>query len=165
MDGKRFGVGLVAGLLLGLAIVTVSGGLGSGQLTFGPFSPSQAGAAETATKTATTMVTLATTLSTSTGGSPLYSVNQTNSTSGSVSNIPSSVSTSTTAPNGQSDLNFGGSSAKSPSYSSRIVSIAQQPLLSNAVIFVPVLVAFLLGALLYRVSRRNETDSVESQPE
>lgn len=161
MDGKRFGIGLVAGLLLGLAIVTASGGLGSASVVFGPLSPSQKGAAETATKTATTTVILSSTLSTSTGGLPAYSVNQTNSTQGSVSNLPSSVSTST----GQSDLNFGGSSAKSPSYSSRIVSIAQQPLLSNAVIFVPVLVAFLLGAVLYRASRRNEADSVESQPE
>jgi hypothetical protein len=164
MDGKRFGVGLVAGLLLGLAIVTASGGLGSASVVFGPLSPSHPGAAETATKTVTTKVLSATTLSTSSGGSPAYSVNPTNSTQGSVSNLPSSVSTSTTTSNGQSDLTFGGSSAKSPSYSSRIVSIAQQPLLSNAVIFVPVLVAFLLGAVLYRASRRNETDSVESQP-
>jgi hypothetical protein len=40
-------------------------------------------------------------------------------------------------------------------YSSRVENIAQQPLLSNAVILVPVLVAFLLGAFLYRLSVRN----------
>ena len=165
MDGKRFGVGLAAGLLLGLGIIVASGGLGSSPAIFGPaLNPSQAGAsaATTSVNSAATTLTLTATLSSSTSGSPAYSVNHTNSTGGSLSNIPSSVSSTTTT--GEKNLTAAqGSNGISPSYSSRIVSIGQQPLLSNAVIFVPVLVAFLLGAILYQASNRNRKESEKSQ--
>jgi hypothetical protein len=166
MEGKRFGVGLAAGLLLGLGIIAASGALGSSPAIFGPaLGPSQAGTRSltTTVNTVATTATMTATLSTSTSGSPAYSVNHTNSTngSGSLSNIPSSVSSTTSQ--SQKNITFGSSGAKSPSYSSRIVSIAQQPLLSNAVIFVPVLVAFLLGAILYQASNRNRKESEKSQ--
>jgi hypothetical protein len=166
MDGKRFGIGLAAGLLLGLAIITLSGGLGSAPVVFGPLNPSQAGAAVTATKSMTTTVTVTPTLSGSISSSTAKSANPANSTAGSVSNLPSSASTTgtTTSSPGQSDLTAQGSKEKSPSYSSRIVSITQQPFLSNAVILVPVILAFLLGAVLYRTSMRSKTNSDESQP-
>jgi hypothetical protein len=163
MDGKRFGIGLAAGLLLGLAIVTASGGLGSAAVIWGPsLSSSQAGqfTATTTTNAATTIVTLTSSQSSSTSSQSAKSVYPTNSTDGSVNNIPSTISTTTSQ--GQSDLTAG-SSAKPPSYSSRIVSISQQPLLSNTVIFVPVLLAFLLGAVLYRASNRSKSKSDETQ--
>jgi uncharacterized membrane protein YcaP (DUF421 family) len=40
-------------------------------------------------------------------------------------------------------------------------SIAQQPILTNAFIFLPVLIAFLLGAVLYRVSVKGRAENPE----
>jgi hypothetical protein len=166
MDGKRFGIGLAAGLLLGLAIVTASGGLGSAPAIFGPASSPLYGgeaAATTTTNTVASALTTTVTQSSSTSGVPAYSVNPANSTTGSVSNAKTITSISSTTSPGQSSLNSLGSSEKSPNYSSRIVSITQQPLLSNTVIFVPVLAAFLLGAILYRASNRNKDRPDRSQ--
>jgi hypothetical protein len=49
--------------------------------------------------------------------------------------------------------------------SPRLDSIAQQPLVSNAEIFAPVLVAFLLGAFLYRVAVQERQRSEGENPE
>ncbi len=67
------------------------------------------------------------------------------------------VTTTTTPVPSQSE----GSNSKSntPAYSSGVYSIAHQSALSNAVVFVPVLVAFLLGAVLYRVSTKGRAGS------
>ena len=161
MEGKRFGVGLAAGLLLALALVAVSGGLGSASLpVFGP-----APAASTTTAATTTVTMSVTTTSTATYalsstttslGTPLGSL------SGNVTSPRQVATTTTTSPNpsqaaqtAANNANNGAtystifpSGAKNPTH---IASIAQQPLTSNAVIVAPVLAAFLLGAFLYRV--------------
>jgi hypothetical protein len=41
-------------------------------------------------------------------------------------------------------------------FSSRVENIAHQPLLTDAVVFVPVLLALLLGTVLYSASGRNK---------
>ncbi len=81
----------------------------------------------------------------------------------------SSVTTTTTTPkqafnSSNSDVNgLPPAGASTPSYSSRVESIAQQPLLTDAVVFVPVLVALLLGAVLYRVSYRGREETGEER--
>ncbi|HUI23136.1 MAG TPA: hypothetical protein VLY82_01950 [Nitrososphaerales archaeon] len=188
MEGKRFGVGLAAGLLLGLALVAVSGGFGSTPLAqFGP----NLGAAGTTemTSTSTTAVASSTiptviytvSATTSNGGSstPSLSTNSTtpytsaSTTTFSITSTSTLSTTSTQAgttsgsPAGQS----AGTSANSATDGSvapgvkanpsHLVSILQQPIMSNAEILVPVLVAFLLGAFLYRVTREGGRSDAE----
>jgi hypothetical protein len=165
MEGIRFGIGLAAGLLVALVVVTVAGGLGVAPASV-PFaskgiaSTTPAQTSTTATLTATAVVTIEASSTSSSrssatsGGSIPYAVseNATLTTSGSSTSRISSSTTTPSLTNGTGALS---SSVTGPSYSSAIDNIARQPLLSNAVIFVPVLLAFLLGAFLYRVSIRD----------
>jgi len=180
MEGRRFGIGLAAGILLALAVVTASGGLGS--TPFGSLAPAEI--SSTTTVAATTIATSPVITSTSTATqtfSATSTVSIPSTTSGSpgqslVSNVTypssgtsSSTTVSSTTSSGAS-LNFGSSSANqsagtsanngSPYYMTtpsgttkptRLANIAQQPIVSNAEIVAPVLIAFLLGAFLYRV--------------
>ena len=179
MEGKRFGIGLAAGVLLALALVAVSGGLGSTPLTasFGPaksVSPASSTTLTTATVTmsATTTVpqtvTSAALTTSTTSGTPEasltsnvtypYSVSSSSttltSTVSSVTNTASNSSpgsqTATTNTNGTlyNMITPSGTGTNKPT---RLASIAQQPIVSNAEVFAPVLVAFLLGAFLYRI--------------
>jgi len=59
MEGRRFGIGLAAGILLALAIVTVSGGLGSS--ISGTFAPAGAATSASTTTVASARVTMSTT--------------------------------------------------------------------------------------------------------
>lgn len=161
MDGKRFGVGIAAGLLVGLAVIAASGGLAavSGSVLSPPGLFSSAGVATTtATSTATQSQTSAIARSTTTNSQPIYDMG------GNTTNSLSSGSATETTTGGASLDTIKGlvSSVTSPSYSSHIASIAQQPPLSNAVIFVPVIVAFLLGAILYRTSSRSKEETSEA---
>ncbi len=167
MDGKRFGVGIAAGLLFGLAVIAASGNLGvmfgSTFASFGPANPhSPAGAADTATATATTTITLTQTSVassyTTVSGQVVFVV-----TPGNASNTVNSGASSgtTTTTSGGTDLKslqaaiFGLPSSRDASH---FDSISQQPLLTNAVVLVPLLVAFLLGAVLYRKSNRDREE-------
>ena len=149
MEGKRFGIGLVAGLLLGIGIIAASGGLGA--LSAGtPFSSSgpQGGLNLTTSTVATTVSRTGTTTST---GQPGYVA---------VGNLSSAVTSTTAAtPGSTPQTNLKGlttSGSTTPSYASNVQNIAHQPLSTDAVVFVPVLLAFLLGAVLYRTSNRNQ---------
>jgi predicted lipid-binding transport protein (Tim44 family) len=147
MDGMRFGVGLAAGLLLGLVVIVASVGSGNFAL-YGTLGSSVQGPVTTATTAIQSMVT-----QTSTTGQPPYSTNSGNSTL-----PPPAVATTT-----QGSISFGNSSAKSlnsvlSSLSSNVNNIPRQPFLSNAIVFVPICVAFLLGAVLYRVSRPSDEE-------
>jgi hypothetical protein len=155
MEGKRFAVGLFAGLLLGVAIITASGGLVTLSSGAAPASKNaQGSSALTTTTLVTETATVAQTVSTSSvpayfnlGNKSLSSTTTTPATPGSAS-LNSSLS----------NLN-GVSTSSTPAYSSRVQSIPHQPLLTDTVVFVPVFVAFLLGALLYRASRGKEQPS------
>ena len=183
MGGKRFGVGLAAGLLAGLALVAVSGGLGVTPL--GQFS-ARAGPANnnppaststlTVSSTTTQMATFTVSASTTYGGSsaPPLSPNETGglytSTSTTTVSITMTSASSTTkgspsdqgagqnANSGVTDGGFTPSGNRNPTY---LTNLTQQPIVSNAEILVPVLVAFLLGAFLYRVTakERERTDA------
>lgn len=148
MQGKRFGTGLLAGVLLGLLVVAASTGTFvaglSGSLSSAPGQP-VANASSTIAKAVTTATTSS---ATQTGQPPPQS--GLNSTSGAVSNL-----STTTNP---TSMLFAASGVSTHGFSSQLASLAQQPLLTNAIIFVPVLVAFLLGAVLYVASTRGRAD-------
>ena len=140
MHGKRFGVGLLGGLLLGLVVVASAGFTNLG--SFATLSPAS-GSYEVGRA-----VTTATTTSAS---------SSTNASAGSVAVPPvasTSSSTSTAATNSSqgSTLNF--AQAGIGQKNSNLDNIPSQPLLVNGIVFLPVLVAFLLGAILYRTSKR-----------
>jgi len=140
MEGKRFGVGLVAGLLLGLVIVTASSGFTFG--LYGSFTSNSEGLAPSTTAKSTTTA----------NSQPQ---NALNSTFGSIGR---STTTTTTGPT-PSGADY--ATANAPIYSSHVANIAQQPVLSNAIIFLPVLVAFLFGAVIYRASTKRKADGTE----
>ena len=148
MDGKRFGVGLVAGLLLGLVIVAASSGLSFG--LFGSFSaasyPTGGQVNYSVTTAATSTAATSTTTAQLAPSTPRSSSNSTGS-------LVTSVS-STTSSGPWTNIIASLSTPPGPAYSSRVVSIARQPLLANIVIFIPVLLAIILGAVLYVASRR-----------
>ena len=175
MEGRRFGVGLAAGLVLGLALVAVSGGLGATPLAY--FS-SQERAASTTTAASVTTVTMTSTSpqtvsitvesTTTTGGSSIPSQNSnvssaTTSTT-TTTRTATSISASTTTNSGSNSQSAAGNANGGTTYSgltpaenhgpSRLVNITQQPIVSNTEILVPVVIAFLLGAFLYRVALR-----------
>jgi len=153
MDGKRFGVGLVAGLLLGLVIVAASSGLSFG--LFGSFSAASyptGGQVNYSVTTAATSTAATSTAATSTTTAQL-APSTPRSSSNSTGSLVTSVS-STTSGGPWSNIIASLSTPPGPAYSSRVVSIARQPLSANIVIFIPVLLAILLGAVLYVGSRR-----------
>jgi hypothetical protein len=165
MEGKRFGVGLAAGLLVALAVVTIAGGLGTTPVSVllapkGIVGGTSASPTTTATLYATATTVLSsgsTSISSATSGASIPQTVSGNETFGVTSTVSGTTASksSSTAPSLSNAVGTPSSTATGPSYSSRVDSIANQPLLSNAVILVPVLIAFLLGAFLYRVSTRS----------
>ena len=148
MEGKRFVFGLVAGVLLGLGVIVASAGLGTGSLYGSLGTGGTYFSAPTATSSTVTSAATITSSQSSYPAGGIVPPNQKNETF--------TVETSTT----QGSNAFGNSSANSASVQSSLSSLSSnvntlphQPLLSNAVIFLPVFVAFLLGAALYRASR------------
>ena len=140
MDGRRFGVGLVAGLLFALAIVAASG-LASGTSSFS-LAP-----ANVASSTATSSTVTASTTATVPQGGLYTSVNTT------LSNLSSNAS--------QASANAANGNGPTFTVSSSVASIDHQPLLSQALLFAPIAVAVLLGVLLYRISARGRIDNDE----
>ena len=151
MDGKRFGVGLAAGLIVGLAIVAASGGVGVAPSLFAALSPASKGV-----MSSTTTVAATSTMSTSTAPPPDYGVN---GGSGGVTSV-TSTATSTSASTNGTQNSIQGSLV---SLSSGLSNISTQSPTSNAIIVVPVLVAFLLGAVLYRASNRGRVGPDEGE--
>jgi hypothetical protein len=148
MEGKRFGAGLAAGLLLALVIVTASSGFAfglNGSPLLSPF-----GGFASSVKNAETSTTSSTSL-------PASPPSQ-NATSATLNGAGHTTTTTTTSSSpGLADM----ASANGVRFSSHVDSIAQQPILTNAVIFLPILFAFLLGAVLYRASTKREGNTTE----
>jgi len=194
MEGKRFGAGVLGGLLLALLIVgstAFNGGL------FGSFTAAVPAATQSAVTSSSTLVsTSVTSEATMTGttlstmSSILYTVstgeaNQvTSSASSSVSSVSASSSSSsavtissvTGATSSQtpaepwynflvSAAGFQPSSGSSQPSPSRLSAIAAQPAVLNGFVLVPLLVAVILGALLYRASGRRRSAESESKLE
>lgn len=153
MQGKRFAVGALAGLLLGLVVVF--------SFSFAPssftYSSADLGTQKAAVTSATTTASSSSTYPT--GGGAAYSTNS------SKTNLPSSVSTSTTTAQSTSStpspaLAFGAN--LSGSHSDRISSlssIAAQPVVLDVLVILPIVFALVLGLLLKGASsRRIEKD-------
>ena len=197
MEGRRFGVGLVAGLLVALAVVALAGGAerygpaasptaftGGLSNSVATTSTTTGAIALTVTETATgavttyqSMTTAAATVTSTASMTVTTYGGATNSTASNSTNTltmtsiasvfstfsPPSTSSSTSSTWSNSFTYPSGEyinsapSANQPALSSRIDNIASQPAISNAVIIVPILVAFLLGAVLYRVSMREKS--------
>jgi len=179
MEGKRFGVGLAAGLLVGLALVVVSGGLGAGPLAQfslqnGPAGTTAASSASTLSVTSATTPTVTYTVATTTtnggltpsqssNGTRVYTSTSTTTFSTTLTFASSTTSGSPSGQNAATNANGGitngfptSSGNHNPTY---LENITQQPIVSNAEILAPVLVAFLLGAFLYRVTVREREKS------
>jgi hypothetical protein len=150
MRGKRFGMGLAAGVLLGVVVVAMSGGLGASQIPYAPAALNSATSEATATSTTTYSAESTVPATTSQGTS---GQNSTLVFSTSVSTITSSTVPSFSAFNAISGLP-----------SSKIAAVAVQNPASNAFLVVPVVVAFLLGAALYRASVKGKGADDKEEP-
>ena len=149
MEGRRFGVGLVAGLVIGLAVVAALTSLASGQgavLFSTPGANSAARSATTTTLSATT--TTRTQVQQQSGSVP--------PTTGGNSSYVSGVTSTTSTTSGLAK-----SLGLVPAFSSDLQSIARQSPAANAFLFIPVLVALFLGALVYMVSRQGKKELSE----
>jgi hypothetical protein len=142
MRGKGFGVGIGAGLVLGLIVVGISSGAAGSSL--GMFGSNQAAVSRNPTTEEVTSTTTMPATENSSMGVPVASVTSTSTTTfAAASNAttvapgPYSVAGVTFSNNGATNLN----------------SLPQQSPLADAVVFVPVIVALLLGAVLYRAYR------------
>jgi hypothetical protein len=168
MEGRRFGIGLAAGLLVAFAVVAASGGLAS---TLGSLSPTSANPAQSAatsissttmiyTSTVPASITYTVTMSTTTSES--YPIGSLNTNATTIASSSASTQTSSSAitfgANGQKNLT---SALSTPRFSSSFGSIAQQPALSNAIVLVPIIIALLGGTVLYRASVQGKEEAGE----
>lgn len=141
MDGRRFGTGLVAGLLCALAVVGVAMWTSPAGT---PGSPSNAATAAQGLQTSTTTETRASETSVMTQPSAGSSGNQTSpnpgyaSVSGSIAN---------------------------PGFSSKFSSLGKLSASSKGLLVVPVVAALILGTLAYRISRSNREGSGKERAE
>jgi hypothetical protein len=133
--GARFGVAVLAGLILGVAIVAGASFASSGSANFSAVAPAYQSRSVATTSTATTTTAVPT----------LNIANQTQQSSGASSLSGSIASIPNTSQNGLL-------SSGSPAVASQLVTIVHQPL-QSIVVLLPVLAAVLFGFILYRASR------------
>ncbi|QQG48649.1 MAG: hypothetical protein HY247_07925 [archaeon] len=137
MEGKRFGAGLVGGLLLGALVVYSA--------SFGPTAPAFSAlnqqVADKGSQSYTTTSETSTTYS--------------NGTSGSVP-VSSGTTTTTTASQANPGGTFGPVSGAVPALASRVDNIPKQSPLTDALVLLPLLLAVTIGAVLYRASKSND---------
>jgi len=166
MDRKRFGAGILGGLLLGLIIVTTtapSGGL------FASFVPAvQNAQVSSSSITSSASIVLSTsaaeTTTSASSTAPYQSIPGANS-SLTFTTASTSVSKSSSSQGEPSNYGAGSSTptARSNALSaSRLDNMEAQPLLLNGLVLLPIMVAIALGVLLYRVS--NSRGRAEEQP-
>jgi len=167
MDRKRFGAGILGGLLLGLIIVTTtapSGGL------FASFVPAvQNAQVSSSSITSSASIALSTsaaeTTTSASSTAPYQSIPGANS-SLTFTTASTSVSKSSSSQTGEPSNYGAGSStpaARSNALSpSRLDNMEAQPLPLNGLVLLPVVVAIALGALLFRAS--NARGRAEEQP-
>ncbi len=149
MGAKRFGVGILVGLVLALAIIA-SAGFSYG--TFGSFSANniQLPVKSQATSTTTAASTMSTTTGTSNGSSSLPVVIVTNSTKtgteyGPSSNVQNSAPLDALYSSLTNGTTAGVQASPNNALTSRPASVAW-------VVFIPIVVALVLGLVLYRSS-------------
>lgn len=150
MEGGRFGLGIVAGLVLAFAVVAATAAVYPAST---PASPPMGGlvtgSPTTTTVSATTTAPSGVVFTVSTPSAPYgSSANHQNLLSG-----LNSTSAGLTA----------GTAVPGVGFSSDLAAANQLPAPSRALLLAPVLAAFVLGALLYRASGRSQRDSDEQE--
>jgi hypothetical protein len=148
METEGYGKGLLAGVLLALLVVGI--GLSS-SFSFGLFGSFTATPAENVGAVSVSSTSTASTVSSSTAYGASNSENGTNG-------VPSMVTTTTTQMSTTPGIAF-----VAQQVPSRVDNLSAQSASTNAAVLLPILVAFLLGAAAFRVTRRNsETDEPSS---
>jgi hypothetical protein len=153
MESKRFGGGLVGGLLLGVTVIllgTVAAGSSIG--LFGAFSPASASVGQAKGTSDVATYTLTYTTTTSHG---LYQAGNGSAPSPGSTNTTTIVTTVTTTFPAYYALSNSPSSVQAQASPSRLNNLAAQPLLAGGIVMVPVLIALVVGAIgavLYRAS-------------
>ena len=157
MDGKRYAAGLLAGLLVGFLVV-VAGSQGVFTANFGPFmsagatEPNHQSESTTTTFLATT--TASTTLAANLQKAPNASSSSTTTTNQGIAQAVSTTNSTYSTTSSVPDFGFvaeaGLSSNTVPS--SSLYSIVHQPVFSDVIVLIPLLLAFFLGAVIYRLS-------------
>jgi hypothetical protein len=131
----RFGVAVLAGLILGVAIVAAASFTSPGSAKPSAMAPAYQSRSAATTSATTTMTAVST----------LNIANQTQQPS-----VASGLTGSIASIHGTSQN--GPFSGGSPAVASQLVTIVHQPL-QSVVVLLPVLAAVLLGFILYRASR------------
>lgn len=142
MQGSRFGVGVAAGVLFALVIVALSGVVAP--------TPSTPGSGSSPYNSRTLITTTA-----NSAGAYEVSTTGTAPASSLTNNLTSSASTVNTENSGQS--------LGPVTFTSNLAAMGHLSLLSRVVVLAPVVAAVLLGALIYRLSRRSEDESDQPQ--
>lgn len=148
MDGRRFGGGLLAGLLLALALV-LGPALASGSLGGVPgFSPSGNKEVSQAMVTTTTVTEAATT------SAPAYSgVGNPPPNSTVTSTATSQTATSATSQSSTQIPQPAFADLSPPPSADKLSNLPTEPPLLAILVLIPVLVALFAGGLLYRASK------------
>jgi len=150
MDGKRFGAGILGGALLGLLVVA-----STGLTTFGLYGSftalSPAGITSTNAKGITAQTSTSTASSTNSSAMPA------------ATSYTSTVSTATQPPSYVTDLASAFSPVSAQKSPSRLSNLAAQPILVDAVVLAPVLIALLVGVALYRGSAKRGKEEDEHE--
>lgn len=167
MDGKRYAAGLLAGLLVGfLVVVAGSQGAVHGNFVAGLDLPSAQATTQSQSSTAVFVATI-TVLTTSAANalkgpnassSSTTMANQGNPQQAQTTTTQTTISiSSTTSPSPTSGVVFA-AAITNPVPSSSLYNIVHQPAFSDIIVLVPLLLAFILGAVIYRLSGTKDKD-------
>jgi hypothetical protein len=138
MEGKRFGAGIVGGLLTGLLVVGLASASAFTSGLFGSFSASPADPVGQSDRSAATT----TVAHNETATNPLTNLLTTKS-----------ANSTTNTPAGPALVAYNSHLGNAQSSPSRLNNITAQPIALSGFVLLPVLVAFNLGAILFLTSR------------
>jgi hypothetical protein len=153
MHGRRFAIGLVVGVLLGVGVVIASGGLGLSQTEFSPI---------TVQGSVSTTITAATTANTASSTSLPPATTATQGATGPGGNY--TLESTVGSPAAAHPVLFGLNSVLSSLPSSKFAAVAAQSPAANAFLVVPILLALVLGVLLYRASTGGRAKDLKDEP-
>src|SRR5215471_9823731 len=156
MDGKRFGAGILGGIMVGLLVIGTTGLVTFGGALFGSFSAANVTRGTDQTATATTAAS-------STSSVPVAVGQPQGPTTTTTTTYAISTSTSangsTPASNAAAIFGFPVLGQKN---SSHLENIASQPVTVDGIVLIPIVLALILGIVIYRlVSARREKGEAE----
>src|SRR5215470_5866637 len=141
MDGKRFGAGILGGILVGLLVIGTTGLVTFGGAPFVSLSPAGGPSRSDQTTTATTVAS-------STSSVPLVD-----------GQSPGPTTTTTYVMSSSTSANGSGSAANAAAFlgfpvlgqknSSHLENIASQPVTVDGIVLIPIVLALVLGIVIY----------------